>query len=53
MYALGLYIFQMECMKDSISRYMNDDVIAALRDVTHLRAKVDDFVSYNASISGM
>ena len=40
-------------IKESLSQYKNDDVMAALRDVTHLRAKVDEFASYNVSNSGM
>ena len=48
-----VYILQMERMKEAMSQYRNDDVMVALRDVTNLRAKVDDFISYNSSNSGM
>ena len=43
----------MESMKDAMSQYKNDDAIAALREVTNLRAKVDEFISFNSSNSGM
>ena len=48
MYVYELYICQMESMKEALSQNNNDDVMAGLRDVTHLRAKVD-----GASNSGM